>query len=130
MLFSMLLRSYRGIGSGWRGGQGLQADAYRHTPQGTAQTDRYVKSPYYHLKRHGLDHMRRRLDTGGAAEFSIFDDLRKEGVTDYIAFASSFELGKAQGMIGSWSSDQRRRVNDRADEGLLGIPNNLAAARH
>ena len=91
--FSMLHPLYRGIGYTWRRGQGLQVDAYRHTPQGTAQPERYTKSPYYHLKRHGLDHMRRRLDTGGAAEFPIFDDLRKEGLTDYIAFASSFELG-------------------------------------
>jgi adenylate cyclase len=126
--FSMLHPLYRGIGYTWRRGQGLQVDAYRHTPQGTAQPERYTKSPYYHLKRHGLDHMRRRLDTGGAAEFPIFDDLRKEGLTDYIAFATSFEMGKAQGMMGSWSSDQRGGFTDSEIEALLGIQNTLAVA--
>jgi adenylate cyclase len=126
--FSMLHPLYRGIGYTWRRGQGLQVDAYRHTPQGTAQPERYTKSPYFHLKRHGLDHMRRRLDTGGAAEFPIFDDLRKEGLTDYIAFASSFELGKGQGMMGSWSSDQRGGFTDGEIEALLGIQNTLAVA--
>jgi adenylate cyclase len=126
--FSMLHPLYRGIGYTWRRGQGLQVDAYRHTPQGTAQPERYTKSPYYHLRRHGLDHMRRRLDTGGAAEFPIFDDLRKEGITDYIAFLTSFESGKAQGMMGSWSTDQRGGFSDGEIEALLGIQNTLAVA--
>ncbi|HUL06944.1 MAG TPA: adenylate/guanylate cyclase domain-containing protein [Candidatus Acidoferrum sp.] len=126
--FSMLHPLYRGIGYTWRRGQGLQVDAYRHTPQGSAQPERYTKSPYFHLKRHGLDHMRRRLDTGGTAEFPIFDDLRKEGLTDYIAFATSFEMGKAQGMMGSWSTDQRGGFTDAEIEALLGIQNTLAVA--
>ena len=126
--FSMLHPLYRGIGYTWRRGQGLQVDAYRHTPQGSAQPERYTKSPYYHLKRHGLDHMRRRLDTGGAIEFPIFDDLRKEGLTDYLAFATAFETGKAQGMMGSWSTDQRGGFSDGEIEALLGIQNSLAVA--
>jgi len=125
--FSMLHPLYRGIGYTWRRGQGLQVDAYRHTA-GNAKPDRYLKSPYYHLKRHNLDHLRRRLDTGGASEFPIFDDLRQEGLTDYLAFASSFELGRAQGMLGSWSTDQRGGFTDGEIEALLGIQDSLAVA--
>ena len=126
--FSMLHPLYRGVGYTWRRGQGLQVDAYRHTASTT--TDRYLKSPFYHLKRHNLDHLRRRLDTGGAAEFPIFDDLRKEGLTDYLAFASSFEIdrGKGQGMLGSWSTDQRGGFTDSEIEALLAIQDELAVA--
>jgi adenylate cyclase len=125
--FSMLHPLYRGIGYTWRRGQGLQVDAYRHT-QGDAKPDRWLKSPFYHLKRHGLDHLRRRLDTGGASEFPIFDDLRQEGLTDYLAFTSSFEMGKGQGMLGSWSTDQRGGFSDGEIEALLGIQDTLAVA--
>ena len=125
--FSMLHPLYRGIGYTWRRGQGLQVDAYRHTP-GDAKPDRWLKSPFYHLKRHNLDHLRRRLDTGGASEFPIFDDLRQEGLTDYLAFTSSFEMGKGQGMIGSWSTDQRGGFSDGEIEALLGIQDTLAVA--
>jgi adenylate cyclase len=125
--FAMLHPLYRAIGFTWRRGQGLQVDAYRHTP-GDAKPDRWLKSPYYHLKRHNLDHLRRRLDTGGAAEFPIFDDLRKEGLTDYLAFTSSFEMAKGQGMLGSWSTDQRGGFTDGDIEALLGIQDALAVA--
>jgi len=125
--FSMLHPLYRAVGFTWRRGQGLQVDAYRHTV-GDTPPDRWLKSPYYHLKRHNLEHLRRRLDTGGTAEFPIFDDLRKEGLTDYLAFTESFELAKAQGMLGSWSTDQRGGFSDGDIEALLGIQGALAVA--
>lgn len=125
--FSMLHPLYRGVGYTWRRGQGLQVDAFRHVV-GDAQPDRWLKSPYYHLRRHNLEHMRRRLDTGGGAEFPIFDDLRQEGLTDYLAFASSFEMGKGQGMVGSWSTDQRGGYTDAEIDELLRIQDPLAVA--
>ena len=125
--FSMLHPLYRAVGYTWRRGQGLQVDAYRHTT-GNTPPDRWLKSPYYHLLKHGLDHMRRRLDTGGCCEFSIFEDLRKEGLTDYLAFTESFEMGKAQGMLGSWATDQRGGFTDGEIEALLGIQDSLAVA--
>jgi len=125
--FSMLHPLYRGIGYTWRRGQGLQVDAYRHTPASSAP-DRWLKSPFYHLMKHGLDHLRRRLDTGGAAEFPVFDDLRNEGLTDYLAFTSSFEMGKGRGMLGSWSTDQRGGFTDAEIDELLRIQDPLAVA--
>jgi adenylate cyclase len=119
--FSMLHPLYRGIGYTWQRGQGLQVDAFRHRTDGI-QPERFLNSPYYHLMRHGLDHLRRRLDTGGAAEFPIFDDLRKEGLTDYLAFVSSFEMEKGQGMVGSWTTDQRGGSTDGEIEAPLRIP--------
>ncbi len=125
--FSMLHPLYRAVGYTWRRGQGLTIDAYRHTA-GNTPPDRWLRSPYYHLLKHRLDHLRRRLDTGGAAEFPIFDDLRKEGLTDYLAFTESFEMARAQGMLGSWSTDQRGGFTDAEIEALLGIQGSLAVA--
>jgi len=125
--FSMLHPLYRAFGFTWWRGKGLQVDAYRHTAD-NSQPDRFLKSPYYHLLKHQLDHLRRRLDTGGAAEFPIFEDLRQAGVTDYLAFTSSFESGRVQGMLGSWSTDQRDGFTDGEIEALLGIQDSLAVA--
>jgi adenylate cyclase len=125
--FSMLHPLYRAVGFTWRRGQGLQVDAYRHMP-GNTRPDRFLRSPYYHLLKHNLDHLRRRLDTGGAAEFPIFDDLRQERLTDYLAFASSFEPGTGRGMVGSWSTDQPGGFTDGEIEALLHIQDSLAVA--
>jgi adenylate cyclase len=125
--FSMLHPLYSGIGYTWRRGQGLQVDAFRHRADGT-RPDRYLNSPYYHLIKHGLDHLRRRLDTGGAAEFAIFDDLRKEDLTDYLAFRSSFAVELGQGMVGSWATDQRGGFTDSEIEALLRVQDSLAVA--
>jgi adenylate cyclase len=125
--FSVLHPLYRGVGYTWRRAQGLRIDAIRHQV-GDAPTDRFVKSPYFHLLKHGLDHLRRRLDTGGAAEFPILDELRQEGMTDYLAFASSFVMGNSQGMVGSWATDQRGGFTDGEIEALLRIQDSLAVA--
>ena len=126
--FSMLHPLYRGIGYTWRRSQGLQVDAYRHTAGDDTHTDRFRKSPYYHLLKYELDHLRRRLDTDGPAEFGIFEDLRKEGLTDYLAFTNSFAMGLGQGMLGSWSTDRRGGFSDAEIEALLGIQDSLAVA--
>jgi adenylate cyclase len=72
--------------------------------------------------------LRRRLDTGGAAEFPVFDELREKGLTDYLAFTSSFATEKGQGMAGSWATDQRGGFTDGEVEALLRIQDPLAVA--
>jgi adenylate cyclase len=78
--------------------------------------------------RNGLTHLRRRLDTGDKAEFPIFEDLRKEGLTDYLAFISSFAAGRAQGMLGSWATDQAGGFAEEEIEHLLNVQGALAVA--
>jgi adenylate cyclase len=66
-----------------------------HTPRERSmqQLEVYQRSPIYQMRRTGRLLMRRRLDTGDAAarEFLLFDDLRAEGMTDYIARIVPFE---------------------------------------
>jgi adenylate cyclase len=135
--FSMLHPLYRAMGYAWRRGQGLKVDAYRHMPSSTP-ADRFLRSPFYYLMKHDLDHLRRRIDTGATLDFPILDDLREEGMTDYLAFASSFANGKGQGMLGSWaegqgmlgswSTDQRGGFADGEIAALLAIQDSLAVA--
>jgi len=126
--FSMLHPLYRGVGYTWRRGQGLRVDAYRHTTSDDTHSDRFRKSPYYHLLKHELDHLRRRLDGDGPAEFPIFEDLRAEGLTDYVAFTNSFSMGLGQGMLGSWATDRGSGFSDAEIEALLGVQDSLAVA--
>src|SRR3546814_2905627 len=91
----MLHPLYQAVGYTWRRGQGLQVDAYRHTPN-QVKPERFLQSPYYYLLKHELEHLRRRLDDGSPAEFPIFDDLRAEGLTDYLAFTNSFAMRSAE----------------------------------
>jgi adenylate cyclase len=126
--FSMLHPLYRGVGYTWRRGQGLRVDAYRHSADDDTHADIFRKSPYYHLLKHELDHLRRRLDSNGPAEFPIFEDFRVEGLTDYLAFTNSFAMGTGQGMLGSWATDRRGGFTDAEIEALLRIQDSLAVA--
>jgi adenylate cyclase len=125
--FSVLHPLYRAVGYVWRRSVGLQVEAYRHV---NAQdgTDRFRVSPYYHMLKHGLEHMRRRLDADSELEFPIFADLRREGLTDYLAFISAFEKNKRQGMLGSWATSQPAGFSDSEIEALLDVQGRLAVA--
>ncbi len=129
MTFSMLHPLYSAVGFTWLRGQGLQVDAYRHRPD-DEPAERFVQSPYFHMLKHGLDHLRRRIDTADGSEFPIFEDLRALGLTDYLAYASQFDSGRGQGqgMLGSWATDRGSGFTDPEIESLLQIQGPLAVA--
>ena len=124
--FSMLHPLYRAMGFTWRRSEGLKVESYRHTAKG--ENDRFLRSPYFHLLNNQLDHLRRRLVPGEASEFSIFDDLKNEGITDYLAFVSGFAGESMQGIMGSWSTDAEEGFSDGDIAALLRIQNQLAVA--
>ena len=124
--FSVLHPLYRATGFTWRRGEGLIAESYRHV-EGT-QTDRFTLSPYYHLLSHKLDHLRRRIDVDGKPEFPIFAELKKMGITDYLAFVHSFDSQTGQGMLGSWATDSAEGFDDETISALLNIQNQVAVA--
>jgi adenylate cyclase len=123
--FSMLHPLYRAMGFTWRRSEGLKVEGYRHT-EGVG--DVFLRSPYFHLLNNQLDHLRRRLVAGEPSEFPIFDDLKKEGVTDYLAFVSGFAGESMQGIMGSWSTDSEHGFTDGDIAALLRIQNQLAVA--
>ena len=59
--FSVLHPLYRALGFTWRHKEGLQVEGYRHTADGKTN-DRFKVSPYYHMMKHKLEHLRRKLD--------------------------------------------------------------------
>ena len=90
--------------------------------------DRFLQSPYYYLLDNNLQHIRRRLMQEGPAEFPIFEDLRKDAITDYLAFVQPFGDGSVQGMMGSWSTDHHNGFSDDMIDALLRMQNHLAVA--
>jgi adenylate cyclase len=70
---------------------------------------RWQHSPFYRLEESGESLLRRRLTAETEAEFSIFPELRVDGVTDYVAIANRFAADEAIGGIdcvySSWATD-------------------------
>jgi adenylate cyclase len=80
------------------------------------QSDLWERSPFYRLELTGESLLRRRLSAETEAEFSIFSDLRVEGMTDYLAITNRFA---AEGIIGemdcvysSWATDAPQGFRD------------------
>ena len=78
--------------------------------------DLWERSPFYRLELTGESLLRRRLSAENDAEFSIFADLRAEGMTDYLAITNRFA---AEGIIGemdcvysSWATDAQQGFRD------------------
>lgn len=124
--FSMLHPLYDALGFTWERGRGIEIEGLRKGPGELAE--RFARSPYYHLLSNKLDHLRRRIDPSIPSEFPIFDDLKRQGVTDYIAFVHSFSADASQGMLGSWSTDSATGFSDNMIAALLRIQSHLAVA--
>ncbi len=125
LTFSMLHPLYDALGFTWRRASGLTIEGYRHSGE---KPERFLQSPYYHLLTSNLDYMRRRIDGDGPLDFPIFEELRKEKVTDYIAFVQTFGDGSAQGMMGSWATDGASGFSEEMIGALLRMQNHLALA--
>jgi adenylate cyclase len=125
--FSVLHPLYSSVGYLWRRGEGLQVSGYRHLRDGVSP-ERYLRSPYFYLRQSGLSYLRRRLGTSIRPEFPILEELRDEGVTDYLAYVISFDPSGRQGMMGSWASDWAGGFGLEGIEALLRIQERLAVA--
>lgn len=125
--FSMLHPLYDALGFTWIKGQGVKVEGFRPA-KSDDEKDRFLKSPYFYLLSNGLPHIRRRIDPLTPSEFSIFDDLRELGGTDYLAFVESFGEETSRGMVGSWTTDAPGGFSDEVIDALLHIQNDLAVA--
>lgn len=133
LTFAMLHPLYTALGFTWERGKGLRVEGYRGKLEKSGdnssdKTDRFLRSPYYHLLSNKLDHIRRRLDSEGPIEFPIFEELRAQGMTDYLAFVNSYGASPTQGMMGSWSTDRTGGFTDDTIAALLRMQNHLAVA--
>ena len=54
-------------------------------------TPEFQNAPFFHMMTNGIPFMRSRLESGELdIEFPIFDRLRAQGVTDYLALFHSY----------------------------------------
>lgn len=125
--FTILHPLYSATGITWKRGKGVGVKGYPHVP-GKDTTSTFAQSPHFYMLERQLDHMRCRLEVDRGLEFPIFEDLRQEGATDYLAFMAPFTPGTTNGMLGSWSSDQEGGFSDTEIEALLRIQDRLAVA--
>jgi adenylate cyclase len=77
---------------------------------------RWQRSPFYLLEESGESLLQRRLSAETEAEFSIFPELRADGMTDYVAIANRFAGGAIIGdmdcVYSSWATDVSRGFSD------------------
>ena len=126
LTFSMLHPLYDALSFTWKRASGVTIEGFR-MPAGQ-KPDRFLQSPYFHLLDNNLQHIRRRIMPEGPNEFPIFEDLRQEKITDYLAFVQPFGDGSVQGMMGSWSTDSPVGFSDDMIDALLRMQNHLAVA--
>ncbi|MEZ5783129.1 MAG: adenylate/guanylate cyclase domain-containing protein [Rhizobiaceae bacterium] len=123
--FSMLHPLYDALSFTWHRGAGVEIEG--HSKKNGLPPERFLQSPYFHIISNNLQHFRRRIEPTGPVEFPIFEELRAEGMTDYLAFTHSFG-SERQGMIGSWTTDSPNGFSESALGALLRIQSNLAVA--
>ena len=82
----------------------------------SVDVQRWENSPYYYLELSGEPMLRRRLTADTEKEFSVFPELRAQGMTDYVAITNRFA---AEGIVGdmdcvysSWATDARAGFRD------------------
>ncbi len=127
--FSMLHPLYDALSFTWARGRGVEAVGHQRRGQQTLQ-NRYEASPFYHLLKHGLGHLRRRLNDTTAPEFPVFAELIASGGTDYMAFVESFngDGDGSRGMMGSWTTDHPQGFSEQMIRTLVRVESNLAVA--
>ncbi len=122
--FSVLHPLYNAMGFVWRRGQGTSVDGLKHLPKG--EDSRYTQSPYFYLVSNSLQHLRRRLDKGECFDYPVLNELKEEGMTDYLAFVRNFEDQPGKGIFGSWATAQSGGFSESEIEALLRIQKRLA----
>lgn len=100
----------------WRRGERAEGTALG---LGVAQSDPWLRSPFYRMAADRSPSIRRRL-AGPRAEldFPILADLREQGATDYYACMVPFDIGPGDGhletgLMSSWVSDAHEGFSDR-----------------
>src|ERR671919_1025514 len=93
---------------------------------------RWQRSPFSRLEDSGESVLRRRLTVETEGEFSVFPELRADGMTDYVAIANRFAgdeiIGRMDCVYSSWATDASRGFADEDIAHLCGLMPFLALA--
>ena len=93
---------------------------------------RWQRSPFHLLEDSGEPLVRRRLTVETEGEFSIFPELRADGMTDYVAIANRFTgdeiIGRMDCVYSSWATDAPQGFDEDAVTDLCRLVPFLALA--
>jgi adenylate cyclase len=109
----------------------VEAVDYGRTNEGEA-AENWRRSPFFHLLQSGEEALRRRLIAGDPTDFMAVEQLRDEGMTDYLAlvhrFAAEGVIGEMDCIYSSWVTDAGEGFDDRAVAALEEIATFLKLA--
>jgi len=104
---------------------------YGRTTEGEA-AEAWRRSPFYHLWHSGEPFLRRRLAAGETADFPVIEDMRKIGITDYLAMNSRFAadgvIGEMDCILSSWMTESPEGFGEREVAALRHLVPFLALA--
>jgi adenylate cyclase len=104
---------------------------YGRTTAGEA-AEAWRRSPFYHLVQSGEPFIQRRLTPETTADFPILEEMRKAGLTDYLAvnnrFAADGAIGEMDCILSSWATDAPDGFGERASAELRRLVPFLALA--
>jgi adenylate cyclase len=114
---------YEGRAFRWRAdaAQSVEAVDYGRTNAGEA-AENWRRSAFFHLLQTGERMLRRRLVAGDPADFVTIEQVREEGMTDYLAlihrFADEGVIGEMDCVYSHWATDAAEGF-DEADLAVL-----------
>ena len=89
---------------------------YARTDQGGPAAESWQRSPFFHLLQTGEEELRRRIGFGEAPEFSVIQEMKDLGHTDYIVFIHRFagdtKIGDMDGVYSAWSTRHSEGFSD------------------
>jgi adenylate cyclase len=109
-----------------------QVSEYGRTADDADAEERWQRSPFYHLMKSGDSLLRRNMVRGDPADFVVLEELRAEGITDYMAmihrFAADGVIGEMDSVYSSWASIAPEGFADDEAAALITLVPSLALA--
>ena len=92
------------------------ATDYARTDQGGPAAESWQRSPFFHLLQTGEEELRRRIGFGEEPDFSVIQEMKDLGHTDYIVFIHRFagdtKIGDMDGVYSAWSTRHSEGFSD------------------
>lgn len=89
---------------------------YARTDQGGPAAESWQRSPFFHLLETGGEELRRRIGFGEEPDFSVIQEMKDLGHTDYIVFIHRFagntKIGDMDGVYSAWSTRHSEGFSD------------------
>ena len=89
---------------------------YARTDQGGPAAESWQRSPFFHLLQTGEEELRRRIGFGEDPDFSVIQEMKDLGHTDYIVFIHRFagdtKIGDMDGVYSAWSTRHSEGFSD------------------